>query len=65
MLNAANEVAVELFLKERIGFLAMSDLVADLLATVPHITTPTLSELEASDTETRRLALERTPAWTS
>jgi 1-deoxy-D-xylulose-5-phosphate reductoisomerase len=65
VLNAANEVAVELFLKERIGFLAMSDLVADMLATVPHIERPTLSELEATDRETRRLAIERTPAWTS
>ncbi|MEZ4738248.1 MAG: 1-deoxy-D-xylulose-5-phosphate reductoisomerase [Flavobacteriales bacterium] len=65
VLNAANEVAVELFLKERIGFLAMSDLVADCLATVPHITKPTLSELEATDEETRRVARERTPAWTS
>jgi 1-deoxy-D-xylulose-5-phosphate reductoisomerase len=65
VLNAANEVAVELFLKERIGFLSMSDLVADMLATVPHIERPTLSELEATDRETRRLAIERTPAWTS
>lgn len=65
VLNAANEVAVELFLEERIGFLAMSDLVADMLATVPHIERPTLSELEATDRETRRLAIERTPAWTS
>ncbi|MCB0769251.1 MAG: 1-deoxy-D-xylulose-5-phosphate reductoisomerase, partial [Flavobacteriales bacterium] len=65
VLNAANEVAVELFLNERIGFLAMSDLVADMLATVAHIERPTLSELEATDRETRRLAIERTPAWTS
>lgn len=66
VLNAANEVAVELFLKDAIGFLEMSDLVADTLATVPHITNPTLADLEASDAEARRVARDRkTPAWNS
>lgn len=65
VLNAANEVAVELFLQERIGFLEMSDLVAHCLATLPHLAKPTLKDLEASDAETRRVAYERTPAWNS
>jgi len=65
VLNAANEVAVELFLQERIGFLEMSDLVAHCLATLPHTAKPTLKDLEASDAETRRVAYERTPAWNS
>lgn len=66
VLNAANEVAVELFLKDAIGFLEMSDLVADTLATVPHVTNPSLADLEASDAEARRVARERkTPAWRS
>jgi 1-deoxy-D-xylulose-5-phosphate reductoisomerase len=66
VLNAANEVAVELFLKDAIGFLEMSDLVADTLAAVPHVTNPTLADLEASDAEARRVARERkTPAWNS
>ncbi len=66
VLNAANEVAVELFLQDRIGFLEMSDLVAHCLTTVPHIHAPTLPDLEASDAEARRLAREHIPsAWRS
>lgn len=65
VLNAANEVAVELFLQERIGFLEMSDLVAHCLATLPHLSKPTIKDLEASDAETRRVAYERIPAWNS
>ena len=66
VLNAANEVAVELFLKDAIGFLEMSDLVEHCLATVAHIANPTLADLESSDAETRRVARERTtPAWRS
>lgn len=63
VLNAANEVAVDLFLKERIGFLEMSDLIAHTLETVPFISKPELADLEASDAEARRTALESTPAW--
>lgn len=66
VLNAANEVAVELFLKDSIGFLEMSDLVEHCLNTVTYIARPTLAELESSDAETRRMARERTtPAWRS
>ncbi len=65
VLNAANEVAVDLFLKERIGFLEMSDLIAHTLETVPFISKPELADLEASDAEARRTALESTPAWNS
>lgn len=66
VLNAANEVAVELFLKDAIGFLEMSDLVEHCLSTVAHIAKPTLAELESSDAEARRVARERTsPSWTS
>jgi 1-deoxy-D-xylulose-5-phosphate reductoisomerase len=66
VLNAANEVAVELFLKDRIGFLEMSDLVEHCLATLPHHANPTLQDLEATDAETRRVARERIPTtWNS
>ncbi len=66
ILNAANEVAVDLFLKERIGFLGMSDLVEHCLTSAPYIASPTLEDLEATDAETRRMASERnTPAWNS
>ncbi len=66
VLNAANEVAVDLFLQDRIGFLEMSDLIAYCLGSVPFMPSPTLQDLEATDKETRRLARERTlSAWTS
>ena len=60
VLNAANEVAVELFLQERIGFLGMTDLIARVLDAVPFNRDPDLAALEASDAEARRLAREAT-----
>lgn len=67
VLNAANEVAVEAFLDERIGFREMSDLIADRLAKSTFVSSPTLEELEASDADTRRMAYEtlNTPQWRS
>jgi 1-deoxy-D-xylulose-5-phosphate reductoisomerase len=56
VLNAANEVAVAAFLQDRIGFLEMSDLIADSLAKATFVPLPTLEDLEASDAETRRHA---------
>ena len=58
ILNAANEVAVAAFLKDEIGFLAMSDLVEHCMNTVPFIANPKLEELIASDERTRILAQE-------
>lgn len=58
VLNAANELAVDHFLKERIGFLEMSDLIADVLARATFAPQPTLEDLEATDAEARRLAAE-------
>lgn len=66
VLNAANEVAVDLFLQDRIGFLEMSDLVEERLAKATFVPRPTLEDLVASDEETRRHARERASiAWNS
>ena len=67
VLNAANEVAVEAFLQERIGFYEMSDMVADRLAKATFAASPSLEELEASDSETRHAAHEamKSPQWRS
>jgi 1-deoxy-D-xylulose-5-phosphate reductoisomerase len=66
VLNAANEVAVALFLQDAIGFLEMSDLVEHCLNTVPFLSNPTLADLEASDAEARRVAKAGLPAaWRS
>ena len=58
VLNAANEVAVRLFLDGRIGFLAMSDLIEERLAKATFVPHPTLEDLEATDAETRREAMK-------
>ena len=55
VLNAANEVAVDLFLKEKIGFLEMSDLISNALARVAFVAKPTLDDYVASDEEARRV----------
>lgn len=57
VLNAANEVAVRLFLEGRIGFLAMSDMIEERLANATFVARPTLEDLENTDMETRSAAL--------
>jgi 1-deoxy-D-xylulose-5-phosphate reductoisomerase len=58
ILNAANEIAVEAFLQDRIGFLAMSDLIEKCLEKVAFVANPQLQDLMATDAETRALARE-------
>ena len=58
VLNAANEVAVDAFLNDRIGFLAMSDLNEHCLRTVDFVEHPTYEDYVRSDEETRRIAQE-------
>lgn len=54
-LNAANEIAVELFLKEQIPFLKIPELIEQTLARIPFITSPTLEDLLLTDQESRNL----------
>lgn len=56
ILNAANEVANAAFLKGRIGFLQMSDVIERTLNTATYIFTPTYDDYVASDAEARRIA---------
>jgi 1-deoxy-D-xylulose-5-phosphate reductoisomerase len=56
VLNAANEVAVEEFLKDRIGFMDMSELVEKCMAKIPFIKNPTYDDYVTTDLETRRMA---------
>ena len=58
ILNAANEIAVDAFLKDRIGFLQMSDIIEQSMQRVPFIKKPNYDDYVATDAETRRLALE-------
>jgi 1-deoxy-D-xylulose-5-phosphate reductoisomerase len=58
ILNAANEVAVEAFLQDKISFPGMSDLIGFCLEKVNYVGTPDLETYIATDQETRRRALE-------
>ncbi|HXD76420.1 MAG TPA: 1-deoxy-D-xylulose-5-phosphate reductoisomerase [Puia sp.] len=56
ILNAANEIAVFAFLRNRIGFLDMTDLVERTMQEMPFIERPTLEEYFESDGEARNFA---------
>jgi 1-deoxy-D-xylulose-5-phosphate reductoisomerase len=58
ILNAANEVSVDAFLKDKIGFLQMSDLVEKCLDKVGFISKPSYEDYVETDFETRRIAKE-------
>ena len=49
IMNAANEIAVDAFLREKIGFLAMSDLIEEVLVKSDFIANPSLEDLLESD----------------
>ena len=55
ILNAANEVVVEAFLQEKIGFLQMSDLIEDTMQKCTFVAQPTLEDYIATDAEARRI----------
>jgi len=56
ILNAANEIAVWAFLRNRIGFLDMTAMVEKTMANVTFIEKPTLQEYFESDGEARNFA---------
>ncbi|SDE04257.1 1-deoxy-D-xylulose-5-phosphate reductoisomerase [Niabella drilacis] len=58
VMNAANEIAVYAFLKNRIGFLEMTDVIEKVMAQVPHIQKPSLADYFESDAEARTLAAD-------
>jgi 1-deoxy-D-xylulose-5-phosphate reductoisomerase len=58
VLNAANEVAVELFLERRIGFLDISRLVARVLDRMGAPPADSLKAVMDADAEARRIALD-------
>jgi 1-deoxy-D-xylulose-5-phosphate reductoisomerase len=56
VLNAANEIAVYAFLRNRIGFLDMTEVVEQSMAKIPFIQNPTLEEYFETDGEARNFA---------
>lgn len=58
ILNAANEIAVQAFLEDRLSFLEIPGIVRHTLDKADHITDPDLNDYVASDSEARNIAGE-------
>ena len=58
VLNAANEMVVDSFLHNRVGFLEMSDMIEKTIEKVPFIEHPTMEDYEHTDAEARLIATE-------
>ncbi len=58
ILNAANEVAVDAFLKSRIGFVEMSSVIEQTMQRTSFLKHPGLHDYVETDKEARRVALE-------
>ncbi len=58
VLNAANEIAVQAFLEDKIGFLQMSDVIAKAMDKMPMIKAPGIEDYIQCDKETRLLTTE-------
>jgi len=58
VLNAANEVVVDAFLKDQVGFLEMSDIIEQTLDKVKFIATPTLDDYLETDRVARLITKE-------
>ena len=58
ILNAANEIAVQAFLEDKVGFLEISDVIEQCLEKVSYIRNPEIDDFIQTDKETRAKALE-------
>ena len=58
ILNAANEVAVDAFLKDKVKFLGMSDIIESCMQKVTFVAQPSYDDYVATDEATRILAQE-------
>lgn len=56
IINAANEIMVEAFLKDQVGFLQMSDIIETCMQKASFIAQPVYEDYVASDAEVRQLA---------
>ncbi len=58
VMNAANEMVVNAFLQNKVGFLEMSDMIDKTMEQVAFIEHPTLEDYQQSDAEARTYAVE-------
>ncbi|WP_294081157.1 1-deoxy-D-xylulose-5-phosphate reductoisomerase [Proteiniphilum sp. UBA5384] len=65
ILNAANEVAVELFLQEKIGYMGMSRLIEKTMQKASFVQSPSLSDYLESDAEARAITREQIIEFTN
>ena len=56
IINAANEIAVEAFLKDKVGFCQMTDIIEHSMQEINFIKHPDLEQLIKTDEETRKFA---------
>ncbi len=56
ILNAANEIAIEAFLKDKIGFCEMTDIIEQSMQKITYIKHPALDDLINTDKETREFS---------
>lgn len=59
VMNAANEIAVFAFLRNKINFLEMTDIIEKTMQSIPFINTPTLEEYFESDAAARNFAADQ------
>ena len=65
VLNAANEIAVNAFLREEIDFKHIPEIVFDTYERTPEMSELTVDSIYAADTEARKIATEATKVITS
>ncbi len=58
ILNAANEVVVQAFLEDKMGFLQMSDVIEECMNAIAFIQKPQLEDYKKTDWESRQKALD-------
>ena len=58
IINAANEVVVDAFLHDKVGFIEMSDIIEKTIHRLAFISNPTYEDYIACDAETRIIASE-------
>ncbi len=65
VLNAANEVAVAAFLKNKISYPLIHEVVSEVLGSLPNLNAATLEEIFAADCRAREKAREVIKKWES
>jgi 1-deoxy-D-xylulose-5-phosphate reductoisomerase len=58
IVNAANEIAVDAFLHDKIGFLDISDVIVESLAKIAFVGNPSIEDYVQTNEATRRFASE-------